>query len=292
MPRERIVRAATVSSPASGPLTANAQFATTGEDSLRLNVVNANPGATVELSARYVLSSDATVHALGQTFRPTSDGLQSTLLIPLPACTLLNLAVVATGAVVSPGQCFVRVEVVRGTTGAVSVVGVLMAGYVGSWGGLGWPGMPLINPWDGAGYVHVEAVSGTVGSSPRITLPIASRWRILAAFAVLVTSGVAGVRRIYFRLVHTNTLVWQSPSSLTQPAGQAVGHSWGAGQSWLADPGGLQGSGGIPADAVITTQGTPNGFVELLVVGMDAADTWQGLSVLVEEWRNPIQTAF
>lgn len=288
MVQERIVRASAPASIAPASLAATGQFVTTGEDSLRLNVVNAQPGVRVALSGRYVLAGESGVRALQDSFAPTATGLESTKILALPECTLLNLVVRATNATVPTGRCFVRVEVIRGS-GATIVLGVLIAGYVGSWGGLAWPGTPLTDPSAGAGYVHLEQGGfPAAGFNPVCSLPEQTRWRVLSAQASLTTTAVLGTRSLWLRLVQDSTLVWQSPSSLQQGPGVTRLHAWGAGQSWLADPSGLMGNGGLPVGATLATEGALSAHLDIVAAGLDVGDTWTNLSALVEEWRNPV----
>jgi hypothetical protein len=290
--QERVVRAAPRATAEAPFLTASAQLPLTGEDALRVNIVNRQLNAQIVLSGRYALAGSDTIHALADRFTPTSDGQESQHTVPVGAALLLNLHVRSSKVIMQPGECWARVEVVRGT-GADSVLGVLLAGYIGSWGGLSWPGTPLRTPHDGTGYVHVEQDLGpAAGANPIVTMPLGARWRVIAAGAVLTTSAAAGTRRPYLRFrlnvgLGTVATVWQGPSSLPQPASTAVFHTWGAGMPGTADPNALIGLGSIPTGLQLMTLDDPDSAIDVNTVGIQAGDQWGVFSVLLEEWRHP-----
>src|SRR4051812_37666922 len=130
------------------------QFVFSGEDNLRVAIVNVVPDLTVVVESRFLPKEKAIIQANQQRIQARSDGIESTTVITMPAGVLLNLVVRAAGALTSRGQCYVRVDIVRGTTTAV-VLGTLLAGYIGSYGGRAWPGSPLESPVEGPGYTRV-----------------------------------------------------------------------------------------------------------------------------------------
>lgn len=274
----------------SSRLTANAQFVTTGEDALRINVVHNCPGVTVSLSGRYVVAGGTSVGVFRDSFVPPSTVIQNTHVVPLPEGTLLNLYIRAVDQRCSPGQCFARVDIIRGT-GSGDVVGTLISGYIGSWGGLGWPGSILGNPWDGPGWVHAEFdFTLPAGTNPRVLLPHEAKWRILGVAGVLTCSGVVATRTPYLRIFQSGTLIWVAPSSIAQGAGSAVFHAWGAGLPIITDPLGGAGMGALPAGLEIVTTGGDDGIVDISTNGLQAGDQWSSWFAQVEEWRNPVST--
>jgi hypothetical protein len=285
--KERI-QLATVRAGVTAPyLAASAQLPLTGEDALRLNVTNGGGLATVVLSGRYALPDTQAVDAFEDRLIVPATRLEVTKVTSVGAVSLLNLHIRTSGVSVSPGQIFARLEVVRGD-GAGLVLGVLLAGYIGSWGGLSWPGTPLRGAQDGAGTVkQITDNTPTGGTERSVSLPVRTRWRVIGAAGVLACSGVAGTRRPYLRLKQEAQTIWQAPSSLTPGAGSTVLHSWGAGVPLQNDPSSLVGLGSIPDDLFLQTGDTANSGIDTITVGIDASDVWNPFVVLVEEWLNP-----
>lgn len=285
--RERIQLATSRAGDTAPYLAASAQLPLTGEDALRLNVTNGFGTATVVLSGRYALPHTQAVDAFEDRLVVPATRLEITKTTHVGAVSLLNLHLRTSGVAVSPGQIYARLEVVRGEDSQL-VLGVLLAGYIGSWGGLSWPGTPLRGPQDGAGTVRQVPDNAFAGGTERsVSLPTRTRWRILGASGILACSGVAGTRRPYLRITQEAKTVWQAPSTQTQAAGSTLLHAWGAGMSGVADASGLMGVGAIPADLHLSTGDTANSLIDTITVGMDAGDVWSPFTVLVEEWLNP-----
>jgi len=290
MALERVIRPAAAAARVPAGLAAAAQFAVTGEDQLRVNVVHRELSASslrVQVSARYLLAGSSTIRALTDAFEPRHDGVETTHLISIGDATLLNVAVRAIDGIAVPGQCFARLEVVRGSATG-DVLGVLLAGYIGSWGGLGWPGTPLSDPSQGSGWVHVEQSSvPAAGANPSILIPEQTRWRILAVRAILTTSAAITNRQAYCRIFRAAQVLSQSPSSAPQGASNTIGHFWGSGASGVADPAGQIGVGSLPTPLDIAANASGDKAIDLLTVNLQPADQWDILWALVEEWRNP-----
>jgi len=289
MAAERIVRAAPRPASLVDPATTSPQFVVTGEDKLRLEINNAVAGVRVVLTGRYLDPLSGTIKPLRADVTPLSTGAVSTIIIALNACTLLNLVVRAIDAHVEAGQCFVQLQVVRGGETSLDVIGVLLSGYIGSGFGLGWPGTPLAAPHQGPGWVNAQRDAAIpAGFDPSFTMPSSARWRIRQAGGLLTTSGVAGTRTPYFRMLQQSGFLWSAPTGTPQPPGTTMLHGWGGGLSGSADPMALVGLGPIPTGAMLTTTGSGGASVSVLTQGLQATDQWQYFAVLVEEWRNPV----
>lgn len=268
-------------------LAAGAPLPLTGEDALRLNVINGGVTTDVVTSGRYIIPGDPTIHAFENRVTVPATRLEVTQTTQVGAVSLLNVHIRTSKAAVAPGQLFVRLEIVRGQ-GTEMVLAILAAGYIGSWGGASWPGTPLRGPYDGAGNIRaVPDNSFTAGTERSVFLPVRTRWRVIAVAGVLSTSGVAGTRRPSLRFRDNGTVAWIGPSSLGLGPATATVFSWGGGMNWMADPGGGLGLGAFPTDMVLTTGDAQDSAIDTLTGGMDAGDLWSPFTVLVEEWLNP-----
>lgn len=293
--RERILKSAAAPASAGAgrvnPYDSSPQFVMTGEDALRINVVNRHVGVRVGITGRFIDPNDGAVKPFSDAMIPTADGLESTKIIFVGAAVFLHLVVRALDERIEPGETFARLEVVRGIGGAPNVLGVLLAGYIGSWGGMGWPGTPLQTPWEGRGFVHSEFDPFLVpGANPRIVMPDNCLWRILAIGGSLVTSAAGATRHAYLQLVQQGLVLWQAPSTLPQAPSTGFFHAWGAGYSGVADASNQTGLGAIPQDLFLENHGALAGEVRMSTVGLDPGDAWTNVSMLVEEWRNPVST--
>jgi hypothetical protein len=265
------------------------QFLRTGEDNLRVSVYNVVAGLRVGISGRMLRPDSSTVQAFRNVLTPTADGELSTEDYALGPGAVLNLVVAPIGTIVEAGRCYVRVDIIRGLEGGTTVLGTLVAGYIGSWGGRGWPGHALEQPGDGPGAVRVyTSAVPALGADPLLLMPVLARWRVLAARAVLTTDATAGDRRPYLTVVQDVAFVHQSQTGRVQPASATVAHVWGAGLANTADAVSSLAMGSLPTALWLTTRAANNADLRMSTGGLRVGDQWSALTVLVEEWRNPV----
>lgn len=263
------------------------QFLFTGEDSLRLVVSNVAPGITLRVAGRWLNPDDQHVEALVWDFVPASIGGLEKFDIPLPRGYLLNLMVRPLQANVHRGQCYLRVDVIRGRDATVTL-GTLMAGYVISLGGRAWPGSILEGPHDGPGWIHT--VSGAVPVPPGaavIQSTIASAWRVQSILCGLTTDAAVGMREPYCALYESGLARHYSLSSCKQAAGTTVTHCWAPGLNEALGTNGSIGRGALPTPLLLRSDGS---IVTMLAVGAFGVggpmDAFSGVQAVVEEWRN------
>lgn len=265
------------------------QFVLTGEDNLRVSIVNAVTDAQVALTGRFLRAGEEAALAFAHTFTPNATGVATAFDVGMGAGVILNLVARAVGVQVERGECYVRVDVIRGLTGATIVLGTLLAGYVGSWAGIAWPGSPLESPVDGRGRVKlVQAADPPPGNNATLTIPGQARWRVIAANYLLATDATPATRNPYLQLVQGGTIVYQSESSLAQLASQQHRHNWAAGGVATTGPSALNGQGVLPVEGYVSNRGGLDALVQTVVAGLQLGDQVSDLVALVEEWRNPV----
>ena len=129
-----------------------------GSDALRLRTFGSVSGAVLALEGRF-LTVDGDVMPFSERHVPTSDRTVNTTLHNLGMGFLLNASIRANAGTPRIGQVFCVLEVVRGLTGAVQPLAVLIEGYVTDTQRLGWPGAVLRDSIDGRGVIR--SITGT-----------------------------------------------------------------------------------------------------------------------------------
>jgi hypothetical protein len=223
-------------------------------------------------------------------FTPTSDGLESRHSIPLGACAIFNLHVSVVGVIAYPGDCYARLEIVRGD-GAQRVTGELLAGYVGSYGGRSWPGSPLEAPTAGPG--RIRAVVGTVsapGLPTFLEIPESTRWRLQTVHVIITTSAAPGNRSLFLELFQGGNLLWFGAANGLIGPSLSQHFQWGSGMGANVDPAGASGMGAFPAGMYFDGGPTFAIVAGVFLFNEQPGDVLGNLEASVEEWRNPVTT--
>lgn len=266
------------------------QFIFGGEDNLKLFVSNTVVGQTIRLTGRWIESGSDEVQVFSQDFQHSGSPTEQTFRFNVGRGVLLNLAVLPTFNICQRGQCFVRVDIERGENARI-VLGTLLQGYIDSSGGRAWPGSPLESAVEGPGFIRTYPSSVPApGIGAQLLIAAATRWRVISATAQMTASAVVVTRRPIFTLVNNGLVVCETASSRTQLASETIQHTYAAGLQPAEGTGVICGVGGIPVDCHIQSGGGADGSVTMTAFFMDAGDQWSAMSVLVEEWRNPITT--
>jgi len=264
------------------------QWLFTGEDGLRVLVANVVAGLTLRVAARFLNDDASSPQVLEYDLRPLSSGIMEFHNIPLPRGVLLNVVILALGQVAIRGECFVRVDVIRGR-GAMGTFGTMLSGYVGTWGGLAWPGNPLQSSIEGPGWHHtIINAAPAVGVGHGFNMATRSARRILSARTTLTTSAVAGARRPYLTMFVNGSVVHLSMTGTSQDAGVTKGYTWAEGVGWGLDAAALAGMGVLPVGTRLDSSDTDVAQIAVTADGLLAGDQFGALNVYVEEWRNPI----
>jgi hypothetical protein len=159
----------------------------TGEEQMRISSFNSLAGVELHLEARFMASNGQLV-PIRQRHVPNTDRSLATQLVPLGDGWLSNVQIRATTGAPARGQCYVFVEIVRGTAGALQPLGALLADYVTDVQRIAWPGSPIRSSTEGRGFMR-----SFTGTNPAAnvefseTVPTGARWRLVALSVALVT---------------------------------------------------------------------------------------------------------
>lgn len=171
------------------------QFLMTGEDNLVCTLWSDQAGFVVDMQGRF-LKTSGEIQPFSAALVSDATPAGREALVQLGEGFLLNISVVARSVTMPPGRVFIKVDVVRGSTGARIVLGTLLSGYVTSTFSRAWPGAPLETQFDGPGYLHWAAgVTSGLGTPAVFTLQQLTRVEILAARTTLTTSSGVAARR-------------------------------------------------------------------------------------------------
>lgn len=256
------------------------QFAMTGEDNLRLSVANSLVGVTVNLDGRF-LDQDNKIQAFSYTFTPTADRLVTSMRIPMGRGFVLNLTSYARTGAPKIGQTFVKVDVIRGFSGATIALGTMLQGYVAANQSLGWPGSPIQSSLDGGGFIRF--FNGTMpgpGAEISETVPTGARWEVLRVLAGLQASAAAANRYIRFDFYSGGFINARTGSGTPQTAGQNTIYSWGQNYPFSYDPVNLLHT----QPFTLHSQLLAGQSFQTEVLNMQAGDQWSQPRTYVQEW--------
>lgn len=267
--------------PAAGrAATAPFQFVTTGEDSLRVTVINSAPSVRVAVQGRRI-DQAGTILPIAWSVAPSSNRTPTTRVFPLGVGAMVNLAVWASEGSPVVGQTFVIVQIVRGHTGATELLGTLLGGYVTGTQGLGWPGSPIVSSTDGEPYVrHILGTTPAAGAGIIETVPTGARWQLLGLRFQLSTSAVAVTRYVAVGAGSGSVAPYYIPSPRQQIASELRVFSFGVGLEYAVNDVVGTASHALP-DHLLLSAGDS---FSVGVVNMQAGDQLGAPQFVVREW--------
>lgn len=238
---ERALLASPIVSAAGRVIASPFQFTTTGEDRLQLIVVNSVVGVVVQLRGRF-LDAAGTISASAWTHTPTSDRTATVVELPIAPGAILNLQCYASGGAPQPGQCFVIVQLIRGSGNGQTILGTILQGSITSALALGFPGSPLVSSTDGE--PAVRTIIGTLpaaGADILETVPTAARWELMSVQAPLIIGGAGVASPTVFTLDDGANVFARSQTTNAGGAGTTnfVSYSQGVQQHTAGVPGGI-----------------------------------------------------
>lgn len=240
-----------------------------------------NSAAGVELTiAGQILSDEGRVVDFSFSFTPTTARAMSTSTQRLGCGWLLNVQIFASAGTPRRGQCFVRLAIVQGFTGAIVSLGTLLQGYVQDTTALAYPGSPIEASTEGPGVIR--SIAGTdpaAGAEISEAVPTNARWRLLSLRASLVTDGTVANRFPRLIVDDGTTVLFSSEVTPAQAASQTSQNQWAA---WGVG----QYSGQALAYSPLPPRLLLMGGYRLLtlVTNLQAGDNWGAPQLLVEEW--------
>jgi hypothetical protein len=277
---EQIFQAAPSPRPGAPAVRAAGEWVFTGEDNLRLVVMNALAGVAVTIQGR-VLDQAGKVGAFLQTVQPTADRMPSTFDVGVGVGLLLNCSVIVTSGAPLVGQTYVMVQAIRGLGGATMVIGCLLGGYVTAMQHLAYPGSPVESSIAGGGYIrNIFGTAPGPGGNFQETVPTGARWQFIGAFVQFTTDATAVNRRVGLLLNGAGAAFYKALIPSDQPANKLYEYSFGNGAPLVQDTSALHFLQGTPVDAVMLAGGDFRGSVANFQLG----DQFSAPQYCVREW--------
>jgi len=256
-----------------------APFFMSGEDSLELGILCGATGETLTCAGRF-MTIDRQIRTFEMRVVPSAARVMTTVVESLGQGWLLNFTAWPTSGNPNYGEMWARVRVLRGRSGATSILGTLAYGYVTLQQGISFPGTTFRNPLEGPG--RIRSITGTdpaAGVEISETVPTGARWRLIAFRALLVTDATVANR---FPLLLIDDGVSTNFAS-DPPEAQVASGSW----SWVFGGGvtRLAGVSAVRAWAMANNLTLLAGSrIRTQTVGIVAGDNWGAPQLLVEEW--------
>ena len=169
-------------------------FYVTGEDNLRIASLNSVAGVQVTISGR-MLTLDGKLQPFSVPHVPNTDRTVRNQIHILGEGWIQNLSAVVTAGAPLYGQTWIRAEIVRGSTGAVEPLAVLLQGNVTAVQKLAFPGADIYATHERPGALRViTGADPAAGAEMAETVPSGARWRLLQLHIVLATDATVSNR--------------------------------------------------------------------------------------------------
>lgn len=209
----------------------------TGEDGLRLTVLNAQAGVTVTLRGRFLpvptdRDADPAISVFVHDLVPATDRSASTRTVALGEGWLLDASIIASVGAPPIGRCFAILSIVRGQVSSGLETSTLTQGYVSGTQRIGYPGSALSSSLDGGGALRsiVGQLQGA-GADFFETVPTGARWELLALQVLLTTSVAAANRLPVLRVDDGANVYGLFPMAAFVTASAAANLTWAPGAS-------------------------------------------------------------
>ncbi len=249
-------------------------------DVLGISVMNLSQAAQNVLIAGRMLLPDGQVQIFAEPLKVAAQGFAQKAVEP-GEVVLLNLTGVVLGLSVT-GAVYVSITLQRGNTVGLNTSALLLAGTLSDSTPISWPSSPARTPADGEGFIQsIQVANPAAGSEVVFAVPTLQRMLLLAFCANLQTSVAVANRRPRMELRdNSGNSLYLSASTNTQTAGSGARYSSGNGLSGLADIGGNEVQLAWPNNLRMQ----PGFVVRTLTRGIDVADQWSAISLLVATW--------
>lgn len=262
-------------------------FYVTGEDALRLTAFNSAAGITLSVFGRFlpIKQRDDEDDPRPTPFRvdliPTTNRVASSRLMSLGEGWLLDWLVTVTAGTPSHGQCYVKVQLVRGTAGATQALATIAQGYVTTSQDVGPLGVGASGFTDGAGALrNISGTTPAAGAEIGEAVPTNTRWEVLSFRCVFTASAAVanrnprlladdGVGNVYAD-VELSQNIAANVTGTVMWAPYLAGQAQGANNRF---------HNGFPAVRL-----PPAHRLRTLTTGIQAADQYSSVQFLVREW--------
>lgn len=247
-------------------------------DALRVTSFNGQAGVSIALEGRF-LNEDGQTTVFRLPHTPNTDRSTKSDTFPMGNGWLVGLQVRATAGTPRRGQCYVVVEVVRGSSSSQESLGALLQGYVTTTMRLAWPGSPIVESASGPG--ALRSITGTnpaANAEISETVPTNARWRLLALFATLVTDANAANREAALTIDDGAAVVARYPAGQNNIASLTTRYVWAAAGARFT----------IAQDRTIVVPiadvWMPDGYrLKTVTTNLQVTDDWSAPQLWVEE---------
>jgi hypothetical protein len=230
-----------------------------------------------------LLRPDGCVVPFVETHTPNSDRTAASKIFASGSGWLLDAQITVTSGTVRRGQCFVRLEIVQGSTGAVQALATILQGYVASNVARAYPGSPIEDSLTGPG--AVRSITGTdpaANTESSETVPTGARWQLRLWSATLVTDANVANRVAILTVDDGTTVLGRFAPASLQAASLSYSYTFcdiGVGASLF--------SGAVTQAAPMPIQLPAGSRIRTVTASMQATDNWGAPQLLVEEWLEP-----
>lgn len=258
-----------------------AQFAVTGEDNLQITTVGSIAGATVQVQGRFLDALQGKTIPFSYPVPVAANRTATVKLFALGTGYLLNLTAFVTGpSSVLIGQVYVKVQMIRGLTGATYLLGTLLAGYITTTQALGFPGSPIMLSTEGE--PALRTILGTnqgVGNAISEVVPTGARWELLSFGCNVHDSVSLSGANVFLEIDDgSGNIKLQIPVQMAFPAVTDKIVNWLAGFSYLSA---VPGVGAFPVSFPVNHRLLAG---EKITSNTGANRTYQSLVYVVREW--------
>jgi hypothetical protein len=252
----------------------------TGEDQLRVTVLNAAAAVRVQLSGR-LLNTSGEIVPYSHDFLPSTDRSVATMTRSIGEGWLLEASVKTIAGAPLIGQCYAILSIVRGSTGNQVDLSTLGAGYVTAVQRLAWPGAGFQSSLDGGG--ALRSITGAVpaaGAEVSETVPTGARWELISFAALLTTSATVSNRSANHTLDDGANIYFRADSNLAHAASIALLYVLATCFTIPSSTNGLAYQKPLPPNIRLGA----GHRIRTQTTNLQAGDQWSAVQYLVREW--------
>lgn len=255
-------------------------FELSPDENLRLTSFNSLVGVTIAVRGR-IKRPDNTIDDISFDQIPNTDRSAKTTDFPIGQGYLLNLTLFASSGSPRISQTFVRLQIIRGRTGATTAIGTLVQGCITASQDRAWPGSPIETSTSAPAVARV-----IVGTDPAPgvelseTVPTGALWQLITLRVGFGASAAAGNRQSSLQFISGGNTLYQAThfATIAPTAGPAL--SWGQNMSYETAPNGNLLIAGLPADLLLRGGDS----IVSATSGLAAGDNYGQPIYLVREW--------
>lgn len=250
------------------------------DDNLRITSYNSAAGVGLTIRSR-ILTTDGSIDASSDGQTPNTDRTAKQSILITPEGWLLGGQVFVSAGTPLVGQCYVVVEIFRGTTTSGIALQQLAAGYVTAKQPLAFPLPFWWSSIEGAG--ALRSIAGTTpGAGVEIseTVPTGARWELLVFKATLTTSAAAANRLPALTIDDGTTEYYRDQLAANEPASTAYRNVWAQGLSLGSGLNTATQRGALPVGLRLGS----GHRIKTVTAAIDAGDQWSAVQYVVREW--------